>query len=324
MLQGKQLIIATKEFAQENRVKSWYYTFSTLVILCLCLAITLLPFSFLIKLPFSILSGLVLIRIFVIYHDYLHDTILQKSKFAYFIFTLVGWYLLTPKTVWKRSHDYHHKNNSKLFKLCIGSFPVYTTEKFIKCSIREKMDYLFVRHPLTIVFGYFFTFIWGMCINPLLISFSKHMDSFFALILHFTLQLTILYFWGWPNWVLFCLIPHIISGALGSYLFYVQHNFPGVYFASDEDWTYEGSALESSSYLEMGTFMKWVTGNIGYHHIHHLNSRIPFYRLPEVMAHFKELQNPKRIRLNLRDCIACFRLNLWDKELQMMVDIPRT
>ena len=85
MLQGKQLIIATKEFAQENRVKSWYYTFSTLVILCLCLAITLLPFSFLIKLPFSILSGLVLIRIFVIYHDYLHDTILQKSKFAYFI-----------------------------------------------------------------------------------------------------------------------------------------------------------------------------------------------------------------------------------------------
>ena len=321
MNHGKALIIATKEFAKEDRTKSWYYTLSTLVILITCLAVTLQPVHLLVKLPFSILSGLVIVRIFVIYHDYMHDTILKKSKWADILFTLVGGYVLAPKRVWKRSHDYHHKHNSKLFKLFIGSYPVLTLEKFNRSKKREQIAYLFVRHPLTILLGYFFTFMWGMCIYPLLTGFTKHIDSLFALFFNFLLQLSVIYYLGWSTWVMFSLIPHLISGALGAYLFYVQHNFPAVYFATADGWTYEGSALESSSYLETGKFMQWVTANIGYHHIHHLNARIPFYLLPEVMENFKELQHPKRIKLNIRDSIACLRLKVWDEDRQMLVGL---
>jgi omega-6 fatty acid desaturase (delta-12 desaturase) len=102
---------------------------------------------------------------------------------------------------------------------------------------------------------------------------------------------------------------------LGAYLFYIQHNFPEAKVRSPENWTYSDAALSASSYLEMGIVMRWFTGNIGYHHVHHLNARIPFYRLPEAMAGLKGLQEPGRTTLSLRDIASCLRLKIWDAEL---------
>lgn len=321
MLKGKHLIIATKSFAKENRFLSWYYTLSTLTVLLLTLAITLAPIYFPLRLLASVFAGLITVRMFVIYHDYLHESILQKSKLADILFATIGMYVLAPKTVWKRTHDYHHKHNSKFYKLSIGSYPVYTKHKFQNCTRRERFNYLFVRHPLIIVLGYIFTFMYGMCINPVMNGFKKHIDSFFALVFHFLGQFCIVYFLGWETLLVFSVIPSFVSGAIGSYLFYVQHNFPGVHFHADQEWTYESSALESSSHLVMGPFLNWITGNIGYHHIHHLNSKIPFYKLPYVMNHFKELQNPKTISLAFKDIIACFKLKVWDTEKKKMINI---
>ncbi|MGZ4116891.1 MAG: fatty acid desaturase [Bacteroidia bacterium] len=95
--------------------------------------------------------------------------------------------------------------------------------------------------------------------------------------------------------------------------------FPGVVFKSNQDWAYEGAALESSSFLKMNPVLRWVTANIGYHHIHHLNSRIPFYRLPEAMAGIKELQHAKVTTFKLSDIISCLRLKLWDSEQNKMI-----
>jgi omega-6 fatty acid desaturase (delta-12 desaturase) len=162
---------------------------------------------------------------------------------------------------------------------------------------------------------------YGMCIQSIINRFSKHIDSLVALILHFTYQIVVFYFLGWQTWILLCLIPHFISGAMGAYLFYAQHNFPSVTFVGNEEWTYEGAALDSSSYMELSWILAWVTGNIGYHHIHHLNARIPFYRLPETMASIPELQTAKRTSLKPRDVIACFKLKVWDYEKQKMVGI---
>ncbi len=236
---------------------------------------------------------------------------MQKQKAANRVMVLSAFNMTAaPKTVWKRTHDYHHKHNSKFFKLSIGSYPVYTTKRFKNASSIEKAKYLFVRHPLTILFGYIFTFMYGMCINPIMCGLRKHLDSFIALIMHFSGQFCILYFLGWQQLLLLSIIPHFISGALGAYLFYVQHNFPGVYFADDEEWTYEASALESSSYLELCPFLNWVIANIGYHHIHHINARIPFYELPGIMKKFKELQSPKKTNLKPKAIIACLKLKL--------------
>lgn len=321
MLQGKQLILATKPYMKEDRAKSWYYTLSTLFILIASLIGTVYNFHWSLKLLCSIFSGLVIVRLFVIYHDHQHKTILNRSKAADFLFTLFGFYVLAPTGIWSRSHDYHHKNNSKLYSAAIGSYPIYTKQKYEKCSRMEKIHYLFIRHPLTILFGYFFAFMWGMCFKSIINRFSKHIDSLVALIVHFAYQAAVFYFLGWQTWILLCFIPHFISGAMGAYLFYAQHNFPGVTFKGNEEWTYEGAALDSSSYMDLNPFMHWVTANIGYHHVHHMNARIPFYRLPEVMKDFPELQNAKKTSLKPKDIIACFKLKVWDFEKQEMVGV---
>jgi omega-6 fatty acid desaturase (delta-12 desaturase) len=321
MLTGKNLILATRQFTYEDRYRSWQNILVAMVLLIITLAITIFPIHFFLRLPFSILSGLLIVRVFVIYHDYLHKAILQKSKLADILFTIIGLYVLAPKTVWKRTHDYHHKHNSKVYKLSIGAYPVFTKEKFEACSKKEKADYLFIRSPFAILFGYVFTFIFGMCINPLIQNFKKHMDSLAALLLHFAIQGLLLYFYNWQDLLLFSLIPHFVASGIGAFLFYIQHNFPEASYSNDEEWTIELAAIESSSFLEMNPLFAWFTGNIGYHHIHHLNARIPFYKLPETMAHFKELQNPKVVKINFKEINACLRLKVWDTTLNKLIPI---
>ncbi len=321
MLEGKQLILATKPFMKEDRFKSWYYTLSTLFILIALLFGTIHNFHWSLKLLSSIAAGFVIVRLFVIYHDHQHKSILNKSKAADILFTIFGFYVLAPTGIWSRSHDYHHKNNSKLYSASIGSYPIYSKQKFLKSSKSEQRHYLFIRHPLTIAFGFIFAFMWGMCFQSIINRFSKHIDSLVALIVHFAYQFAVFYFLGWHTWILLCAIPHFISGAMGAYLFYAQHNFPGATFKGNEDWTYEGAALESSSYMELSAPLKWATANIGYHHIHHINARIPFYRLPEVMDAIPELHTTKRTSLKPKDVMACFKLKVWDLENQKMVGL---
>jgi omega-6 fatty acid desaturase (delta-12 desaturase) len=321
MLTGKQLILATRPFAKEDRKKSWFFTITTLLILIAFLLGTVYNFHWLLKLLCSIGSGFLIVRMFVIYHDHQHKAILDKSSLATSIFTIFGFYVLAPTGIWSRSHDYHHKHNSKLFSASIGSYPIYTKQKFEKLSKGEKRYYLFIRHPLTILFGYIFAFMYGMCIKSIINRFSKHIDSLVALVFHFSYQALVFYFLGWQTWILMCAIPHFISGAMGAYLFYAQHNFPGSTFVGNEEWTYEGAALESSSYMKLNGFFQWVSANIGFHHIHHLNARIPFYRLPDVMEAIPELQAAKTTSLKPKDVIACFKLKVYDFEKQELVGV---
>lgn len=319
---GKELILATKAFVSEDRRKSWIAMLSTLLLLICLMAVALTAPWFGLKITAGILQGLVIVRFFVIYHDYLHHTILQKSGLANAIMTAFGIYILAPKSIWKRSHDYHHNHNSKLFSASIGSYPVATRRKFEGMSKGERREYLMIRHPLTILLGYLSMFMFGMCINSLMSSPRRHLDSLLALILHAAfISLTII-FLGWQSWLAGIMIPFFLSTAIGAYLFYAQHNFPGVIFQANEDWAYETAALKSSSYMKTNAFWAWVTANIGYHHVHHLNSRIPFYRLPEVMKSLPELQGATTTTLSPKDIRACLRLKIWDPEQQKMVGLP--
>jgi fatty acid desaturase len=124
--------------------------------------------------------------------------------------------------------------------------------------------------------------------------------------------------WYAPAIALFAvIIPLVIACGTGSYLFYAQHNFPGVRLFDKEHWNYVAAAIESSSYMKMGPIMHWFTGNIGYHHVHHLNAKIPFYRLPEAMAAIPEMQAPKCTSLSILDIYKCFQLKVWDAQRQM-------
>lgn len=321
MLQGKELILATKPYAKEIRWKSWWTTLSTIAVLALSITSTILIPWLWVKFLLSILTGLTIVRLFVIYHDYLHKTILKKSIIADFIFTIFGLFILAPKSIWTRSHDHHHKHNSKLYTSSIGSFPIVTKQKFLSSPRSERNIYLFIRHPLTISFGYIFAFAYGMCINSILANPKKHWDSALSLVFHFSIAVLIIYLLGIINFLTVFMIPILIACAMGSYLFYAQHNFPGVTFEDKDGWTYEKAAMHSSSYMRMNAFMHWFTANIGYHHIHHMNAHIPFYRLPEVYNAIPELQQAKTTSLLPKDVLNCLRLKVWDPEKQKMIGL---
>jgi omega-6 fatty acid desaturase (delta-12 desaturase) len=320
MRKGRDLILATRPYAKEITWKSWFYALSTFFLLVAVNTVTFLPLHFAIRLAASIISGLIIVRMFVIYHDYEHHSILHKSKPAAVLFGFFGLYVLAPPSIWKRSHDYHHNHNSKLFSASIGSYPIYTKEKFERSSRMEQISYLAIRHPLTIAFGYIVVFIWGLCLQSFLSKAKQHWDSLIALLLHGTFIWAVCYYLGWEAMLLGITIPFMIACCTGAYLFYAQHNFPGVEFKENKiEWSYDHAALESSSFMVMNPVMHWFTANIGYHHIHHLNARIPFYRLPEAMAAIPELQNPKKTSLNPADVYRCFKLKVWDGNKKQMV-----
>ncbi len=313
------IIIAIREFAVEDRAKSWLYTASTLLLLILLFVGSAFGSNIYIRLVFSFTTPFVFVRMFVIYHDFLHNAILYRSKWAQVIFWLFGLFTLAPVSIWKRSHNHHHKHNSRLVNGDIGPYPIMTKAQYLASDKKTRFCYLAARHPATILLAYFTIFLYGMCLQPFMKSSARHYDCFIALLVHFWFAYYLLSTGGMAAYMLTLFIPFNISFAIGSYLFYAQHNFPEVVFLKKNEWSYEKAALESSSFLEMGRFMNWVTGNIGCHHIHHLNSSIPFYRLPEVMEQIPKLQKVKRTSLHWRDVRACLRLKLWDPAQNRMI-----
>ena len=267
------------------------------------------------------LTGLLIVRLFVIYHDHQHRALLPKSIVAAILMRLLGICLLCPNAVWRSSHNFHHSHNSKLRSANIGSFPIMTREQYRQSPAGERFLYLLMRHPLTILSGYITVFLFGMVILPFLSSPRKNIDSIPAFLLHGAIAVWLAIHFGWLGLVLTMLLPFFIAGALGAYLFYVQHNFPGVIFKDNDGWTYEGAALESSSYLKTNPLMAWFTGNIGYHHIHHLNHRVPFYRLPELYRDIPELREVRTTSLHPFEIVRCLRLKVWCVETQRMVGV---
>jgi omega-6 fatty acid desaturase (delta-12 desaturase) len=312
-VQGVAVLKATRAFAREHRLRSWWHLASTLA--ALAVLFTLLAFSlpWVVRTVLSLVTGLALVRMFVIYHDYLHGTILRKSRVAKVLMTIFGTLILSPASSWKRSHNHHHKNNSKTWGASIGSFPIMSTQSYARASWGERLRYRMERHPLTILLGYLTVFLWGMSLRPLLAKPRHHLDCAVAITVQAGL-VVLLALWA-PKVLLFMLlIPLAFASAFGAFLFYSQHNFPGVKFQARQDWNFVYAAMRSSSYTAMGPILRWFTGNIGYHHVHHMNAHIPFYRLPEAMAAIRELQTPTKISLSPWGIIQCLRLNLWDEE----------
>lgn len=313
MRTGKELLIASKEFASEYRWLSWWHLWSTLGALAGLMAIAMSDLPWGLRAVASVLTGLVGVRLFIIYHDYQHGAILRDSKIAAFVMGVTGLLMLNPRSVWNRSHDHHHKNNSKTFGASIGSYPIMTQEAYASATPAERLAYAAMRHPLNMALGYLTVFTFGMCLRPFMYSPKRHWDGLLSVLLHFG---AVAYVWtlGLDVLVLGVIIPSLVSATMGAYLFYAQHNFPAADLKPRSEWSHVEAALHSSSFISMGTLMSWFTGNIGYHHVHHLNARIPFYRLPEAMAALDELQSPGTTSLRPRDVLACLRLKLWSPE----------
>jgi omega-6 fatty acid desaturase (delta-12 desaturase) len=318
MLTAGELANETKPFAQEIRRQSWWHLWSTLAILIGLLTITCLDVHGLLRIAGSFLAGLVFVRMFVIYHDHQHGTILRGSLLADVLMLAYGLCVLTPSSIWKRSHNHHHRNNGKMVPVSIGSFPLLTTVTYAQASRRERFHYAVARHPMTMLLGYGSLFVYGMCLRPFLARPRAHWDGGTAIVLHAAL-IAVLAVVRPDVLLLTYALPLMLAGAVAAYLFYAQHNFPSFEIKPAGEWDYAFAGLHSSSYLRTGPVMRWFTGNIGYHHVHHVNAHIPFYRLPEAMAAIKELQSPRTTSLHPVEIYRCLRLKLWDSQKNRLV-----
>jgi omega-6 fatty acid desaturase (delta-12 desaturase) len=318
MHRARSLLQRTKHYAVEQRARSWWHLSSTLAVIA-ALATTIAFTTCLpLRIAAAVVLGLVLVRLFIVYHDVQHGTILKDSRLARLLMHGYGLLVLNPPSIWSRSHDHHHRTVGQTYGSSIGSFPLMTRAGWLGASRPRRLGYLLQRHPLTIALGYVTIFLFGMCVRSFAVDRRRHLDSGLALALHAAL-VTLLAVFA-PALLLFLvLVPMTVACALGAYLFYAQHNYPDARVMARGEWTYVAAALDSSSYIRMGPLMRWFTGNIGFHHVHHLNARIPFYRLPEAMAGLPELQRPGTTSLSPRQVWKCLRLRLWDPAAGRMV-----
>ena len=319
MRTGNELLQATKPYLDEDRGLTWrLLAVTAAIVVALQLVALLAPWTAL-KVVAAVLLGFVNIRLFIFYHDYLHGAILRRSWLGDRAMSLVGFYMLAVKSVWRETHNYHHKNNAKLLGSAIGSFPVVTVGMWRGMTDAQRRAYRIVRHPLAVFGGYFTVFLIGMTMSPFRRDPKQHWGGPVAVLLHFGIAGLVAWGFGWVSALCAVILPQIVSMGLGSYMFFAQHNFPAMKLKGRRDWDYTFAALNSSSMFDMGPVLHWLTGNIGYHHVHHLNHRIPFYRLPAAMAGIPELQNPGRTTWRWRDIAACLSLSVWDPDADRML-----
>ena len=196
---------------------------------------------------------------------------------------------------------------------------LFTTEQWREATFWQRVHYRLEHHPLVLLLGYVSVFLVSFGLVPFLKHPRLHRDSGVALLLHAGLGVTS-YALGGPAVFFFAfLLPFLVAGAVGAYLFYVQHYFEGIAIPAKQEWSHTKAALEAASYLKLGPVMRWFSGNIGYHHVHHLNPRIPFYRLPAAVKAVPELQHAVVVRLTPKEIAASLRLKLWDPVAGRMV-----
>jgi omega-6 fatty acid desaturase (delta-12 desaturase) len=317
----RNLILATMTFTAENRWLSWYYFLTTLTLIVAAYGGTIFLTPVYLKVLSGVFAGLLMTRMFVIYHDFQHAAIFRRSFVAKAFFTFFGIVALAPVSIWDESHEHHHHNNSKFSTFVVGSFPVISTKAFGTLNSAGRLKYLVIRHPLMIAFAYIPIFLVSFCLWPFFEDPRKYWDCGVAATIHIALAVALYYTGGFQMLVFTLIIPCLFMYALGGYIFYAQHNFPKVMLKNNDHWDYLDAALNSSSYIKMSKPMHWFTANIGYHHIHHVNPRIPFYRLPETMNAFQELQHPRETSLDPIEVLRCLKLKLWDEERQRMISL---
>ena len=314
-----QLLRRTRPYTAEQPARSWGLLIQTLLVLTAGMVGIVLVQPWWLKVPLAVVVGLVNIRLFIFYHDYLHGALLRRSRAASALMTLVGMHLLAVRSVWQETHDYHHRNNARMVGSSIGSYPVVNLRMWRRMNAGQRRIYRVMRHPVTIALGYFTVFLVGMSFSPFRRDPGRHWLGPVAVVVHVGLTVGASLLWNPLTGICLFVIPMIVAMGAGSYLFYAQHNFPDVRLFERRHWTFTDAALRSSSMFEMPRLMHWFTGNIGYHHIHHLNHRIPFYRLPEVMAEIPELQQAGRTSWRPSAIKACLDLAVWDPEQGRMI-----
>ena len=296
-------------------------TFLPFIILCV-LAYWALGISVFLSFGFSLLAAGFLVRMFIIQHDCSHGAFFNNKKTNEWVGRVIGIITVTPFSIWRRAHLTHHASSGNLEKRGIGDIHMLTVAEYKSLSPKGRFAYRAYRHPLVMfIIGPIYVFLIAQRIpDKFLRKQARYWFSAMGTNLFIAAIIAaIIYFVGLKAFLLIYIPMIIVAGALGVWMFYVQHQFETTQWDNGENWDRNEAAIFGSSHYDLPKPLRWLTGNIGIHHVHHLNARIPFYRLTEALRDHPKLVNIKR--LTFTQSLKCVKLKLWCEKTRRLVSI---
>jgi omega-6 fatty acid desaturase (delta-12 desaturase) len=276
--------------------------------------------SYWLTLALAIPAAGFLVRIFIIQHDCGHHAFLPHRRANDVLGYLCGFLTLTPYHLWRRNHARHHSCSGDLHHRGHGDVGTLTVDEYLARTRVGRIKYRLYRHPLVMfLFGASYLFLVRQRFTfGLPRTWHRERRSVYLTNLGLAAMIAIgWYAIGLPSFLMIHLPIIVIGAAIGSWLFFVQHQYEETYWQPHPTWDFTRSALEGSSYYRLPRVLQWFTGNIGFHHIHHLDSRIPNYNLNACYDAEPALQ--EAATLGIRDSLKCISMKLWDERRQRMV-----
>lgn len=297
------------------------------------IAVTLIPFlilfalilmavkaGYFLALVLTPLAGMLLLRLFVIQHDCGHGSYFPSSFWNDWTGRALGVLTFTPYDCWRRSHALHHASTGNLGARGVGDVDTMTVREFFEQSNAQQFLYRLYRHPIVLLGigpAYLFLLRHRLPIGLMKEGISYWVSAMVTNALIAIILSALIYLFGFAVTAMVFFPVLLTAASVGVWLFYVQHQFEDTLWDKSEDWSFHEAALHGSSHLDLPWLLRWFTANIGIHHVHHLASRIPFYRLPEVLIAYPSLRTLNR--LTAIQTLKPLRLTLWDEGQRKLV-----
>ncbi|SFE70045.1 fatty acid desaturase [Alteribacillus iranensis] len=319
-LKQKELRNKVAPFATSDRKKSMIQLMNTIppFFLLWFLAYQSQSISMWLTVFLAVITGGFVVRIFIIFHDCAHQSFFSSKKANQIWGTITGIITHFPFEKWKKEHAIHHATSGNLDKRGTGDIWVMTVNEYMAASFWKKVKYRLYRNPFVMFgLGPFFLFFIDNRINRKKATKKERWNTYFinvTIVLIYTIVISVI---GWQAFLLIQLPILFVAGSVGIWLFYVQHQFEDSYYENEEEWNYVKAAVDGSSYYKLPKILEWLTGSIGYHHVHHLSPRVPNYRLEDAHHSNKPLQEATTI--TIRTSLESVRFRLYDEAAQTFV-----
>ena len=321
-LDPRQLARELKQFYQPSALRSWMELVITLVPFLAIFTATLFAVEagYWLALALLPLSGLLLLRLFIIQHDCGHGAFFGKRGGNDWVGRALGVLTLTPYDCWRRSHALHHAATGNLDARGFGDVDTLTVREFRERGFWARFGYRVYRHPMVLLgFGpaYLFLLRHRLPIGLMKAGMTYWISAMATNGVIALILAGLIWAFGFATVAIVFFPTLLLAAGMGVWLFYIQHQFEDAHWDTKDNWSFHDAALMGSSYLHLPAPLRWFTGNIGIHHVHHLASRIPFYRLPEVLRAYPALSQLNRF--TTRQTFKPLLLALWDEETRRMV-----
>jgi omega-6 fatty acid desaturase (delta-12 desaturase) len=277
-----------------------------------------LAVSWWLTMPLAVLAGAFLVRAFIIFHDCGHGSFFKSRAANSFWGFLCGMLTFTPYYHWRWEHSLHHATSGDLDRRGTGDIWTMTVQEYLESSRWKRFAYRLARNPFVLfVLAPVYIFLVKNRIPTATASRRERFSVYWMNLAILCVAFVISTIFGWKAYLVIQLTAVLVAGSAGVWLFYVQHQFEGVYWERRDDWDYAAAALQGSSFYKLPRVLQWFSGNIGFHHIHHLSPRIPNYNLEKCHNADPLFQQVKPV--TLFSSFKSFSFRLWDEQRRKLV-----